>query len=50
METKFNTNGDYYYDDCAFIEIEYSQVGQFTGEQQVETLLINFPESSGVGP
>ena len=50
METKFNINGDYYYDDCAFIEIEYSQVGQFTGEQQVETLLINFPESSGVGP
>ena len=42
METKFNQQGDLYYDDCAYIEIEYSPIGQFTGEQLSEPLLINF--------
>ena len=50
METKYNQVGDFYYDDCAYIEIEYSPVGQFTGEELSEPLMINFLESSGVGP
>ena len=39
-----------YYDDCAYIEIEYSPIGQFTGEQLSEPLLINFPQTTGIGP
>ena len=35
METKFNANGDYYYDDCAYVEIEYSPTGAFGGEQTI---------------
>lgn len=51
METKFNSNGDYYYDDCAYLEIEYSSTGGFgPADTQTEILLINFPESSGVSP
>ena len=50
METKYNQVGDFYFDDCAYIEIAYSPVGQFTGEELTEPLLINFLESSGVGP
>ena len=50
LETKFNQQGDLYYDDCAYIEIEYSPIGQFTGEQLSEPLLINFPQTTGVGP
>ena len=50
METKFNTQGDYYYDDCAYIEIAYSPTGQFTGEEQTEVLLINFQQTTGIGP
>ena len=50
LETKFNQQGDLYYDDCAYIEIEYSPIGQFTGEQLSEPLLINFPQTTGIGP
>ena len=52
METKYNQVGDYYYDDCAFVEIAYSPVGQFTGEEIREPLGINFPqrETTGLSP
>ena len=50
LETKYNQVGDYYYDDCAFVEIAYSSVGQFTGEELTEPLGINFLETSGLSP
>jgi hypothetical protein len=50
LETKFNQQGDYYYDDCAFVEIEYSTTGQFLGEESIANLPINFPLSNGISP
>ena len=50
MEAKFNQQGDYYYDDCAYLEIQHTPVGQFTGEQTTEALMINFPQTTGIGP
>ena len=50
LETKYNSQGDYYYDDCAFLEIEYSAVGQFNGEETIETLMINVPQTTGISP
>ncbi|MEC7255168.1 MAG: hypothetical protein VXV76_01005 [Candidatus Thermoplasmatota archaeon] len=50
LETKFNSVGDYYYDDCAYVEIEYTPTGAFGGEQIFEPLMINFPQTTGVGP
>ena len=50
LETKFNQQGDYYYDDCAFVEIEYSTTGQFLGEESLANLPISFPLSSGISP
>ena len=47
---KYNSQGDYYYDDCAFLEIEYSAVGQFNGEETIETLMINVPQTTGISP
>ena len=48
MEVKVNSQGSYYYDDCAYVEIEHSTTGQFQGEQSVDILEINFPLSDGV--
>ena len=50
LETKYNSQGDYYYDDCAYIEVEYSTTGLFLGEESVEFLPINFPLSNGIAP
>ena len=52
FETKINTQGDGYYDDCGYMEIEYSQTGLFQGEQNVELLSVNLnPQlTTGVSP
>ena len=50
LETKYNSQGDLYYDDCAYIEIEYSVTGQFQGEESLDILPINFPFSNGIAP
>ena len=48
LETKYQV-GDYYYM-IVFVEIAYSTVGQFTGEELTEPLGINFLETSGLSP
>ena len=52
FETKINSQGDPYYDDCGYIEIEYSQSGLFQGEESVELLSVNLnPQfTTGVSP
>ena len=50
LETKYNQQGDYYYDDCAYMEIEYSSTGQFQGEETISLLPVNFPLSNGLAP
>ena len=52
FETKINAQGDPYYDDCGYIEIEYSQSGLFQGEESVELLSVNLnPQfTTGVSP
>ena len=52
FETKINTQGDGYFDDCGYMEIEYSQTGLFQGEQNVELLSVNLnPQlTTGVSP
>ena len=50
LETKFNTQGDFYFDDCAYAEIEYSNSGLFQGEESSEVLSINFALSNGISP
>ena len=52
FETKINSQGDAYYDDCGYMEIEYSQSGLFQGEENVELLSVNLnPQfTNGVSP
>ena len=41
FEIKLNGLGDPYYDDCGYMEVEYSQSGLFQGEQNVDLLSVN---------
>ncbi|MBL6731784.1 MAG: hypothetical protein ISP82_02405, partial [Candidatus Poseidoniaceae archaeon] len=52
FETKYNTAGDYYFDDCGFVEIIHTPTGQFSGEEQTDILGFNFNPAftSGIGP
>ena len=50
LEAKYNSAGDYYYDDCAFVEIIHTPTGQFAGEEQIDFLPINLALSTGLSP
>ncbi|MDA8546048.1 hypothetical protein N9K60_04605 [Candidatus Poseidoniales archaeon] len=50
FEAKYNTAGDYYYDDCAFVEIIHTPTGQFSGEEQIDYLPINLALTTGLSP
>ena len=49
MEAKFDSQGDVYYDDCAYLEVVSSISGQFSGEENTEILQINLQETTGIG-
>ena len=48
FHTKYNQQGDYYYDDCAYVQVEYSATGQFNGEEYSENLPVTLPLTNGV--
>ena len=52
FEAKYNVDGDYYFDDCGFVEIIHTPTGQFSGEEQTDILGFNFNPAftSGIGP
>jgi len=50
METKSDSQGNLYFDDCAYLEVEYSASGQFSGEQNKEILPFNIPQTNGISP
>jgi hypothetical protein len=50
FEAKYNVDGDYYYDDCAFVEIIHTPTGQFNGEEQTDYLPMNLALTTGISP